>query len=415
MSLPKGHAANAGFRRRRTSSSFWAESLAIALLQRFLRQCELGELTIALPSGREIKHIGTPMKLHARLVIHRWRFLKRVLVGGDLGFAEAFMDGDWSTPDLTALLEYMQRNEAALRNAWQGSLVSRTLGRLRHAKHANTRRGSQRNIEAHYDLGNAFYASWLDNGMNYSSALYTSPSLTLEQAQIVKLDRVISLLNISADDRVLEIGCGWGALAERMATKQGAHVTAITLSQQQHAYATARLRKAGVEGRSVVKLQDYRDTHGTFDAIVSIEMLEAAGEAYWPVYFAKLKSCLAPGGTAVLQVITIEEPRFSEYQGRPDFIQHYIFPGGMLPTVALIKRHAEAFGLTVQSQKFFGMSYARTLSEWRTRYVRANHSANAPHLDTERFRRMWHYYLAYCEVGFKTGALDVGLYQITHR
>jgi len=392
----------------------WVEPAAAVLLRRLMRQIEIGSVTVTLPSGMEVRHVGRQPGPHGRLVLHRWRFVARILTGGDVGFARAYMNGDWSTPDLRALLSCLQKNEETMQAAWEGSAVKRLAGRLYHATRLNTRRGSRRNIEAHYDLGNSFYRGWLDAGMNYSSALYTSDAMSLEDAQSAKLDRAIDFLQVKPGDRVLEIGCGWGALAERLATKKGVHVTGITLSKEQLAYAEARMQEAGATDHASLKLQDYRDTDGTFDAIVSIEMLEAAGEAYWPAYFAKLKSCLRPGGVAVLQVITIEAKRFSDYQRRPDFIQHYIFPGGMLPTVPLIEHHAAAAGLKVQSLETFGESYARTLAAWRDRYLRAGPPADAPQLGTTRFRKMWEYYLAYCEVGFHAGALDVGLYQIVH-
>lgn len=414
MSLEDARAARVSVLRRPSSKWLSLEPLALKILRRFLRRFEAGALTIVLPSGKEVTHYGEQPGPHGLLQLHQWSFIGRVSTGGDIGFAESYMNGDWSTPDLTALLECLQRNEAALQDSWKGASIKRLAGRLYHAARVNTRCGSRRNIEAHYDLGNDFYGGWLDAGMSYSSALYESTSMTLEDAQIAKLDHAIALLNVEPGHHVLEIGCGWGALAERLATRHGVHVTGITLSREQLTYAKARLRDTGAASHATLKLQDYRDTTGTFDAIVSIEMLEAAGEAYWPTYFAKLKSCLRPGGIAVLQVITIEEARFADYQCRPDFIQRYIFPGGMLPTVSLAERHAEAAGLTVRSKELFGESYARTLAEWQRRYLQASAPANAHHLETERFRRMWHYYLAYCEVGFQTGVLNVGLYQLTH-
>jgi cyclopropane-fatty-acyl-phospholipid synthase len=415
MSCDDVQSARSGALRRTPARRLAAEPLASAVLRRLLRPFDTGTLTITLPLGGKIEHHGARPGPNARLDLKRWRALRRVIVGGDIGFAEAYMDGDWSTPDLVALLDCFQRNETALQAAWQGLSLSRLAMRLHHAARANTPRGSRRNIEAHYDLGNAFYKSWLDDGMNYSSALYLHPTQSLEEAQIAKLDRAISLLDVRPGDQVLEIGCGWGALAERLAVGHGCNVTGITLSHEQLAYAQARMRHSGCDEAVAIRLQDYRHTSGTFDAIVSIEMLEAAGEAYWPTYFEKLKGCLAPGGTAVLQVITIDKKSFAEYQRRPDFIQRYIFPGGMLPTVTHVAHHVEAAGLRLRSRDMFGESYARTLADWRARYEKARPPADAPHLGSERFKRMWRYYLAYCEVGFRTGVLDVGLYRITHR
>jgi len=275
----------------------------------------------------------------------------------------------------------------------------------------NTRRGSRRNIAAHYDLGNEFYEQWLDPGMTYSAGLVSLANQTLEEAQDAKLDRVLSLLDLAGGESVLEIGCGWGSLAERMIDRHDCTVTGITLSAEQLAFAQGRLRDRTVAGRCDLRLQDYRDVRGTFDRIVSIEMLEAVGEAYWPTYFEKLQNCLRPGGAAVLQVITIDEARFDYYHRRPDFIQKYIFPGGMLPTTEIIEREIEKAGLQLVAKEFFGESYARTLEEWQRRFQDAWPAIKALGFDA-RFKRTWEYYLAYCQAGFDTGAINVGLYKI---
>lgn len=273
----------------------------------------------------------------------------------------------------------------------------------------NTRRGSRRNIAAHYDLGNEFYRQWLDAGMSYSAGLFSSGGETLEQAQNAKLDRVLRLLELAGGERVLEIGCGWGALAERLVQNR-CSLIGITLSNEQLAYAQQRLSGQAPAEHCNLRLQDYRDVRGNFDRIVSIEMLEAVGEAYWPTYFKKLHECLRPGGIAVLQVITIDEARFENYRHRPDFIQKYIFPGGMLPTPEIIGREASKAGLHLVSNEFFGDDYARTLEEWRTRFQNAWPQIKALGFD-QRFKKMWDYYLAYCQVGFETAAITVGLYK----
>jgi cyclopropane-fatty-acyl-phospholipid synthase len=275
----------------------------------------------------------------------------------------------------------------------------------------NTRRGSRRNIAAHYDLGNEFYKHWLDAGMTYSAGLFSSPGQSLEEAQDAKLDRVLGLLELAGGERVLEIGCGWGGLAERLLQKHDCTVTGITLSAEQLAYARHRLRDDIGTGRCDLRLQDYRDVHGTFDRIVSIEMLEAVGEAYWPTYFEKLRDHLRPGGIAVLQVITIGEDRFEKYRRMPDFIQKYIFPGGMLPTTQIIERETAKAGLQVVASEFFAEGYARTLEEWKRRFQEAWPAIEALSFD-ERFKRMWDYYLAYCQTGFETRTIDVGFYKI---
>lgn len=323
------------------------------------------------------------------------------------------MAGEWSTPDLSAALSLAVAN----RDIEDRPKLFRTPQfalRLQHALNRNTRRGSRRNISAHYDLGNDFYERWLDAGMNYSSALYSASTQELESAQNAKLDRVIALLQPQPGDKVLEIGCGWGAFAERLLRKHDCSLTGLTLSTEQLRFAQQRLTRETTEGRCDLRLQDYRDIAGSFDRIVSIEMLEAVGEAYWPTYFQKLHELLRPGGVAVLQVITIADDRFDAYRRKPDFIQKHIFPGGMLPTTGIIERVANAANLTLTKAEFFGDSYARTLSDWNARFQSAWPDIQMIGYD-ERFKRMWEYYLAYCEVGFATRALDVGFYTFERR
>jgi cyclopropane-fatty-acyl-phospholipid synthase len=391
------------------------ERIATRLIDRLLAKLDAGSLLLELPSGARIEHRGRRRGPCATLKLHRWRAFRRISGGGDVGFAKGYIDGDWSTPDLLAVLGWAMANETALEEAWAGTAIARFANRIRHWSRTNTRRGSRRNIEAHYDLGNDFYAAWLDAGMNYSSALYASPSVSLEDAQLAKLDRAIALLGAKRGDHVLEIGCGWGALAERLVSRYGVRVTGLTLSRAQCAYAQARLARGGLADAGEILLKDYRDTSGSFDAIVSIEMLEAAGEEYWPLYFETLRKHLKPSGTAVIQVITINEARFPTYRERPDFIQRYIFPGGMLPTASIIRERIAAAGLSLATVEMFGTSYAQTLAVWRERFACGTPPIGATDAEEERFRRMWQYYLAYCETGFCSGALDVGLYRITHK
>ncbi len=346
----------------------------------------------------------------ASVRIARWRALVRLLVGGDVGFAEAYMDGDWSSPDLVAALRFAahakDRFEQRLRGAWP----ARMIGRARHRLRGNTRRGSRRNIAAHYDLGNAFFAHWLDAGMTYSSALFALGAQTLEAAQAEKERRVAQLLSLSGSERVLEIGCGWGGLAEHLARNGAGHVTAITISGAQYEYAASRLAALGPD-RIELRLQDYRDVTGAFDRIASVEMIEAVGEAYWPVYFATLRDRLKPGGVAVLQAITIADDRFETYRRGTDFIQRYIFPGGLLPSPKRLREQIERAGLLIERVESFGDSYARTLSEWRRRFLAA-WPAVADLGYSDNFRRMWEFYLAYCEAGFRESVVDVGLFRI---
>lgn len=378
------------------------------IVERLLARIAAGRLTVVTPRGARLVGSGASAGPTAELRIHRGRMLRRLLLGGDLGFAEAYLDGDWSSPDLPGLLEFAAVNIDAVGPAITLNPLVRLLGRLRHRIHANTREGSRRNIAFHYDLGNSFYRLWLDESLTYSSALFASPDQTLEAAQEAKLTRIVELLQLKQGHEVLEIGCGWGALARRMAS-QGARVTALTLSQAQAEEARQKAAGGDLPGSVDVRLQDYRDAAGRFDRIASIEMVEAVGERYWPVYFRTLRERLAPGGRVVLQAITIAEGRFEEYRRRPDFIQRYIFPGGMLPTPSILVEQAGRAGLQLVRRETFGMSYALTLAEWRRRFLAAWPNIESLGFD-RRFRRLWEYYLAYCEAGFRTGSIDVGLY-----
>ncbi|WAC71741.1 cyclopropane-fatty-acyl-phospholipid synthase [Roseateles sp. SL47] len=333
---------------------------------------------------------------------------------GDLGLAFSFRDGDWSTPDLTALLSFGLANESALKSQGRSRGPARWLGLLLHRANANTRRRSRDNISAHYDLGNRFYEQWLDPSMLYSSALYgpgAAPGMSLEAAQQQRLDHIVSLLDVRAGQRVLEIGCGWGTLAATLAARCGAEVVGLTLSTEQLAFAQERARQFQVADRVDLRLQDYRDVGDRYDRIVSIEMIEAVGEAYWPVYFQTLHDRLQPGGVAVLQAITINEAHFEAYRASPDFIQRCIFPGGMLPTPERMAAEAQRVGLTFKTDVRFGLDYARTLAEWRHRFLAQWPSIEALGFDLP-FKRIWEYYLSYCEAGFLAGRVDVGLYRL---
>jgi cyclopropane-fatty-acyl-phospholipid synthase len=389
--------------------SLSSRSVTETFLRRLVGDLECGELVIETPAGDRLVLGGRRPGPQAKVTIHSWRCLWRLVSGWDIGFAEAYCAGEWSSPNLVALLKLACDNSTVM-SPLKVLRPPRFWMRLRHAKNRNTRRGSRRNITAHYDLGNKFYQQWLDAGMSYSAGLFSSADETLEQAQNVKLDRVLSLLELAGGERVLEIGCGWGALAERLVQKR-CNLTGITLSTGQLAYSQQRLSGQALAEHCDLRLQDYRDVRGDFDRIVSIEMLEAVGEAYWPTYFEKLHDRLRPGGIAVLQVITIDEARFENYRRRPDFIQKYIFPGGMLPTPQIIEREASKAALHLVGNEFFGNGYARTLEEWRTRFQDAWPQIEALGFD-QRFKRMWEYYLAYCQVGFETRTIDVGFYKI---
>jgi cyclopropane-fatty-acyl-phospholipid synthase len=387
--------------------------LTALFLRRALSCLSNGSLTIVMPGGQTIQHQTGQPGPDGVLVLHRYRALRRLLFGGDVGFAESYIKGEWSSPDLTALIELVARNGSDLIERLNGSLVSRLKNWASHRRNANTRSGAKRNIEFHYDLGNDFYRQWLCNRMIYSAALYQEGD-TLELAQERKLEAIVSALELAPNDKVLEIGCGWGALAVRLAADHGVAVTGVTLSQAQLVEAWRLAQEAGVWNSADLKLQDYRDIEGRFDRIVSIEMIEAVGERFLPSYFRTMADRLAPGGRVVVQAITIAEDRFEGYRANPDFIQRYIFPGGFLPTKTLMGQRLEEAGLKLTATRTFGLGYAQTLRDWRERF-----EAAWPEIArlgySEAFRRMWTYYLCYCEAGFRAGALDVGLYTMEHR
>ena len=389
------------------------EGLSARLLRRLLAGLRYGSLRIVLPSGQELRVAGCEPGLDATIQLRRWRAVRRLILGGDLAFAEAWIDGDWTSPDLTAVIQLGTRNSAALAKSLNGSLALRLVNRVRHGLNANTRKGSRRNIEAHYDLGNDFYRLWLDPSMLYSSALWRDGADSLEQAQHRKLDRIAELLRLEGGEDVLEIGCGWGALAIALASRHDAHITGLTLSPAQLGWARDWAAIQGLSALVDLRLQDYRDVAGQYDRIVSIEMFEAVGEAYWRDYFATIARCLKPGGVAVLQVISIAEDRYEDYRRGTDFIQKHVFPGGFLPSKTALKVEIEAAGLTLVAADYFGQSYALTLAEWRRRFHA--HWPDISHQGfDDRFARLWDYYLCYCEAGFREGAVDVGLYTIEH-
>jgi cyclopropane-fatty-acyl-phospholipid synthase len=387
--------------------------LAGFALRKVLSLIEVGRLVIELPSGEKVERVGARPGPDADLKLNNWRALRRVAVGGDVGLATAYFDNDWSSSDLTALFELAALNGARFMDAIEGSAPFRLFNWLAHRAKANTRRGSRRNIEAHYDLGNEFYRLWLDAKMIYSSAIFRPAGATLEQAQDAKLQRIVESLQLAGGDSVLEIGCGWGGLATKIAQDGAARVTGVTISPAQLDKARALVQEKALEDRVELRLQDYRDIEGRFDRIVSIEMIEAVGREYMPKYFDTIRERLKPGGLCVLQAITIAEDRFAGYCRRPDFIQRYIFPGGFLPSKTLMRETIERAGLKLTAVENFGDSYALTLREWRRRFLNA-----WPEIEKlgfgPPFKRLWEYYLCYCEAGFRAGAIDVGIYSLAH-
>jgi len=376
--------------------------MSAALVLRALERLERGRLEVALPGGQR-RAFGEG-NARADLEVRNREAFTRILRAGDIGFAEGYLDGDWTTSDLTRLLTLLAANREPLERPLYGSFLGRLAHRLLHLARANTRTGSRRNIAAHYDLGNEFYALWLDPTMTYSSALYQGDGArSLAQAQHAKLSRALERLELASGARLLEIGCGWGSFAE-LAAAHGHHVTGLTLSAEQQAYARRRLG-----AHAAIELRDYRDERGRYDAVVSIEMIEAVGERWWPAYFAKIAEVLPAGGRALVQAIMIDDALFERYRAGSDFIQKYIFPGGMLPSPARFEFEAAAAGLRVVEVHRFGADYARTLAAWRGRFHARWEEARALGFD-ERFRRLWEFYLAYCEAGFASGSTDVVQY-----
>ena len=379
---------------------------AAALVCKLLQSLRGGRLELRLPDGTT--HVFGDGERLVHLQVHDASLFSQVLARGDLGLAEAYLDGHWDSPDLTALMTLLADNRSVLRRAVYGSWWGLLVARLRHWRNRNTRSGSQRNIMAHYDLGNDFYRLWLDPSMSYSSGIYRAQDDgSLLSAQHAKYRRILSRLGARPGQRVLEIGCGWGGFAE-MAQQDGLQVTGLTLSPAQLAWARQRVPQADL------RLQDYRDTTERFDHIVSIEMIEAVGERWWPGYFKTLARSLAPGGRAVIQSITIRDDLFAAYRKGTDFIQQHVFPGGMLPSRGAVRAAAARQGLVVTEEFAFGIDYARTLSEWRQAFDR-NWSQIAAQGFDPAFRRLWHFYLAYCEAGFRAGNVDVVQFELAHR
>ncbi len=377
--------------------------LALSALTRLPR----GTLVVRTPEGLLLELGGNAPGPRAEVVLKNWNLPVRAFTAATIGVAESYMDGDWESPDVTSFLELFVVNEEAGEEVAGGSnwLIT-TFQRLRHWLNANTRSGSRRNIAAHYDLGNDFYRAWLDPSMTYSSALYAGGANDLESAQNAKYRALARDAGIGPGDHVLEIGCGWGGFAEFAAREIGCRVTGLTISREQHDFAAERIRKAGLAEKVDIRLQDYRDETGRYDRIASIEMFEAVGEKYWPVFFSKMKECLRAGGTAGLQIITIKDDAFDRYRVRPDFIQRYVFPGGMLPSPEKLRSLGDQFGLSYARERIFPQDYARTLADWRGRFWDSWDRIRPLGFD-DRFKKLWEFYLHYCEAGFRAEYIDV--------
>ena len=366
-----------------------------------------GRLSIRMPDGRWVLIEGHTAGPEAALILHNWNLAHRALTGGTIGVAESYIDGDWESPDVTAFLELFLVNvEVGDTLAGGARGLARLVEMVRHWLRSNTRTQAKKNISAHYDLGNEFYSKWLDETMTYSSALYGTGANDLASAQTAKYRALAEAVGLKAGDHVLEIGCGWGGFAEFAAREIGCRVSGLTISNEQLAFARARIDKAGLADKVDLRFQDYRDETGSYDAVVSIEMFEAVGEKYWPGYFAKVRQCLKPGGRAGLQIITIKPEAYQTYRANPDFIQRYVFPGGMLPTETHLTSLGQTAGLDMIDHRAFGPDYGRTLAEWRQRFWDAWEEIQPLGFDT-RFKRLWEFYMYYCEAGFRSGHINV--------
>jgi cyclopropane-fatty-acyl-phospholipid synthase len=379
---------------------------------RLLARLQYGRLDLVIPGGQTFSFTGERPGPDAVLEIRDWGVFDAVIRSGDVGFAETYLDDRWQTPDLYSLLLLAASNrrvlELALYGKWWGGLIYR----LRHLLRANTREGARRNIHAHYDLGNDFYRAWLDPTMTYSAALFEGDAdRSLEQAQIAKYERILRRLDVRRGASILELGCGWGGFAEYAVRTRGCRVHGITLSNEQLLFARQRVEGTDLARSMEFSLTDYRDVGGSFDHVVSIEMFEAVGERYWTGYFESIRERLKPHGSALVQTITIADELFARYRLSTDFIQQYIFPGGMLPGPAVFRKLARKARLQVTNEHAFGQDYAETLRRWRNGYATVRHDLRSSGFD-ERFERLWNFYLAYCEAGFRLATTDVFQFEL---
>ena len=370
------------------------------------RYMQYGRLDLHLPDGRVFRAEGREPGPVAELHIHHPDVFARLIREGDLGFCDAYLDGDWSSPDLQAFMDLIHADNEGVYDGFPGMGLVRAFEKLRFWLQRNHKSQARRNISHHYDLGNDFYALWLDDTMTYSSALFETGQESTEKAQIAKYASMVDQMGVRPGDHVLEIGCGWGGFAEYAARERGLRVTGLTISAQQYEYARARIARAGLSDRVEVKLQDYRDERGAYDGVASIEMFEAVGEKYWPAYFDSLRACLKPGRNATLQIITVADRRWAVYKRGVDFIQKYIFPGGMLPSPTVLRQQIERAGLAVVGSIEFGASYDLTLRRWHQTFNDRWEKVAALGFD-ERFRRMWNFYLTSCASTFQSGNCDV--------
>ena len=410
---PRGRHLVAADRRFATGGGLLAELLAgrfARVLDRIDRGLERGAIDATLPDGSRRTFGGRAPGPRPIVHLRSWRALARLITSGSVGWYKAWELGEWSSPDPVPLFELFMLNAETLGDTGRAKGLFRLVNRIAHRFRSNDKRGARENIAHHYDLGNDFYRAWLDSGMTYSSAIFAEPvsaAECLDSAQERKLRMLLDRLHLSPGDRLLDIGFGWGSRAETAARASGAQVVGLTLSEEQQAFAQARIAAAGLSQRAQFRLQDYRDAEGCYDAVASVEMAEAVGQDYWPAYLSSIARLLKHGGRAALQFISIREPLFEDYAANADFIQTYIFPGGMLVSEERFRALAEAAGLAWQDRQGFGLHYAETLRRWRSRYEAAVAEGRLPAGFDEPFHRLWRYYLMYCEGGFRGGGIDV--------
>jgi cyclopropane-fatty-acyl-phospholipid synthase len=372
-----------------------------------------GRMDFHLDDGRVFCVEGPNPGPVAELHIHNPDVFARLIREGDLGFSEAYLEGWWSTPDLQAFMDVVHEDNDDLYYSFRGMAVVRAFERMRHWMNNNSKAQAKKNISRHYDLGNDFYSLWLDDTMTYSSALFKTGQEDIEKAQEQKYESMVDQMGVHPGDHVLEIGCGWGGFAEYAAGQRGLKVTGLTISQEQYDYAVERMVRAGLSDKVDIKLQDYRDETGVYDGIASIEMFEAVGERYWPVYFDTLRERLKPGRSATLQIITVEDHRFEVYRKGVDFIQKYVFPGGMLPSPSVLTAEVERAGLRVLQSIEFGESYSQTLRRWHETFNARWDEVKTLRGFDDRFRRLWNFYLTSCAAGFHAGSIDVTQITVT--
>lgn len=386
---------------------------------KLLQRLRHGSLTVHFPNGSHYRFGQADLSGDhpaASITLTNWNVCGAALKSGDIGFAETYIAGDWTTPNLPDLLKVFLGNRHEVEEIIYGTWIGRFIYRIKHLLNRNTKANSQKNIQAHYDLGNAFYELWLDDTMNYSSAWFEGDmDKPLREAQHAKVRRALRMVDLKPGERVLEIGCGWGALAEMATTEFNARIAGVTLSHEQLAFANQRMAKFGVTEKADLRLQDYRDIHdGPYDAVCSIEMVEAVGREYWPTYFQTISRLLKPGGKACIQSIVIDDKYFDQYIASTDFIQQYIFPGGCLPCPSAFRQQANAAGLDVVDEFSFGLDYAETLKRWRVKFMAEKERVLLTGFD-ERFMRIWEFYLAYCEAAFAKLSTDVVQYTLRKR